>query len=139
LVPFRTWRNTITEESSEKLSEVFQFNIPQRWSISHLYQAILNDEAHVGNIDFLTTLAGYVHWQLTGEKVLGVGEAAGMFPTDSEVVNYNQRMIQQFNALVSEHSYAWKLGDILTTVETAGVQAGQLVVEGAGFLCPQGA
>ena len=79
LVPFRTWRNTITEESSEKLSELFQFNIPQRWSISHLYQAILNDEAHVGNIDFLTTLAGYVHWQLTGEKVLGVGEAAGMF------------------------------------------------------------
>src|SRR5699024_10662647 len=83
--------------------------VPFRWSISHLYQAILNDEAHVGNIDFLTTLAGYVHWQLTGEKVLGVGEAAGMFPIDSKVVNYNQRMIEQFNKLVEEHAYAWKL------------------------------
>lgn len=138
LVPFRTWRNTITEESSEKLSELFQFNIPQRWSISHLYQAILNDEAHVGNIDFLTTLAGYVHWQLTGEKVLGVGEAAGMFPIDSETVNYNQRMIQQFNELVNEHSYAWKLEDILPTVETAGTHAGQLTEEGAKLLDPTG-
>lgn len=138
LVPFRTWRNTITEESSEKLSELFQFNIPQRWSISHLYQAILNDEAHVGNIDFLTTLAGYVHWQLTGEKVLGVGEAAGMFPIDSKAVNYNQRMIEQFNKLVEEQAYAWKLEDILPTVESAGVNAGHLTEEGAKLLDPTG-
>src|SRR5699024_5053486 len=104
LAPFRTWRNTITEESSEKLSELFQFNIPQRWSISHLYQAILNKEEHVKDIDFLTTLVGYVHWKLTGEKVLGVGEAAGMFPIDSEAVNYNQRMVKQFNELTDEYS-----------------------------------
>src|SRR5690625_2363228 len=138
LVPFRTWRNTMTEESSEKLSELFQFNIPQRWSISHLYQAILNNEAHIGNIDFLTTLAGYVHWQLTGEKVLGVGEAAGMFPIDSETVDYNHRMIEQFNELIKEHSYAWNLEDILPTVESAGVNAGQLTEKGAKLLDPTG-
>lgn len=138
LVPFRTWRNTMTEESSEKLSELFQFNIPQRWSISHLYQAILNEEVHVGNIDFFTTLAGYVHWQLTGEKVLGVGEAAGMFPIDSETVDYNHRMIEQFNELIKEHSYAWNLEDILPTVESAGVNAGQLTEKGAKLLDPTG-
>jgi sugar (pentulose or hexulose) kinase len=85
LVPFRTWRNTMTGQSAEKLTELFQFNIPQRWSIAHLYQAILNKEAHIGNISHLTTLAGYVHWKLTGQKVLGVGEASGMFPIDSKV------------------------------------------------------
>ncbi len=84
LAPFRTWRNTITEEASVKLTELFQFNIPQRWSIAHLYQAILNGEDHVKNISFQTTLAGYVHWMLTGEKASGVGEASGMFPIDIE-------------------------------------------------------
>jgi len=138
LAPFRTWRNTITEESSEKLSELFQFNIPQRWSISHLYKAILNKEEHVKDIDFLTTLVGYVHWKLTGEKVLGVGEAAGMFPIDSEAVNYNQRMVKQFNELIDEYSYAWNLEDILPTVESAGAHAGQLTEEGAQLLDPTG-
>ena len=139
LVPFRTWRNTITEESSQKLSELFQFNIPQRWSISHLYQAILNNEAHVRNIDFLTTLAGYVHWQLTGEKVIGVGEAAGMFPIDSQTVDYNQNMVQQFNKLMGEYSYSWNLESILPAVKVAGVNAGKLTAEGAKLLDPTGA
>jgi len=138
LAPFRTWRNTITETSSDKLSRVFQFNIPQRWSISHLYQAILNGEKHVKNIDYLTTLAGYVHWQLTGEKILGVGEAAGMFPIDSDITDYNPRMIQQFDELVHEYSFDWHLKDILPVVETAGVNAGYLTEKGAKLLDPSG-
>lgn len=138
LVPFRTWRNTITKESSERLSELFQFNIPQRWSISHLYQSILNDEVHVGDIDFLTTLAGYVHWQLTGEKVLGVGEAAGMFPIDSQTIDYNYRMVEQFNELIEEYSYDWNLEEILPTVKSAGVNAGKLTEKGAKLLDPTG-
>jgi len=138
LVPFRTWRNTITEKSSEKLSKVFQFNIPQRWSVSHLYQAILNEETHVKDIDYLTTLAGYVHWQLTGEKTLGVGEAAGMFPIDSDTANYNTRMIQQFDELVNEYSFDWNLKNILPVVETAGVNAGYLTEKGAKLLDPSG-
>jgi len=138
LVPFRTWRNTITEKSSEKLSEVFQFNIPQRWSISHLYQAMLNEEKHVKDIDHLTTLAGYVHWQLTGEKILGVGEAAGMFPIDSDTADYNTRMIQQFDELMHEYLFDWDLKDILPVVETAGVNAGYLTEKGAKLLDPSG-
>lgn len=138
LVPFRTWRNTITEVSSEKLSELFQFNIPQRWSISHLYQAIINKEEHIKDIDFLTTLAGYVHWQLTGEKVLGVGEAAGMFPIDSQIVDYNERMIQQFNELVKDEAFDWNLKEILPTVDQAGANAGYLTGKGAKLLDPSG-
>ena len=95
LVPFRTWRNTMTQQASDELTELFQFNIPQRWSIAHLYQAILNGEEHVSKIKFQTTLAGYIHWKLTGKKVLGVGEASGMFPIDMNTGNYNARMIQQ--------------------------------------------
>ena len=134
LVPFRTWRNTMTEEASYKLTEVFDFNIPQRWSIAHLYQAILNKEEHVSEIRFQTTLAGYIHWKLTGEKVLGVGEASGMFPIDMNTGHYHARMIEQFDALVAEKNYSWKLGDILPKVLSAGEDAGVLTAEGAKLL-----
>ena len=138
LVPFRTWRNTITEEACKKLIPVFDFNIPQRWSIAHLYQAILNGEEHVKDIDFLTTLAGYIHWKLTGQKVLGVGEAAGMFPIDSEICDYNQTMLAQFDGLVADRGFAWKLREILPQVLKAGEQAGVLTEEGARLLDPTG-
>lgn len=134
LVPFRTWRNTITEEAAAKLTEVFQYNIPQRWSIAHLYQAILKKEEHVGKIDFLTTLAGYVHWKLTGEKVLGVGDASGMFPIDCKRGNYDQNMIRKFDELTEPCGYGWKLSDILPKVLSAGEKAGTLTPEGAKLL-----
>jgi sugar (pentulose or hexulose) kinase len=138
LVPFRTWRNTITEPASEALTELFQYHIPQRWSIAHLYQAILNGEEHVKNVDFFTTLAGYVHWQLTGQKVLGVGDASGMFPIDMNTGNYNERMITQFDELVADKGFDWKLKDILPGVLTAGENAGVLTEEGAKLLDPTG-
>lgn len=134
LVPFRTWRNTITEEAAAKLTEVFQYNIPQRWSIAHLYQAILKKEEHVGKIDFLTTLAGYVHWKLTGEKVLGVGDASGMFLIDCKSGNYDQNMIRKFDELTEPCGYGWKLSDILPKVLSAGEKAGTLTPEGAKLL-----
>lgn len=134
LVPFRTWRNTITEEASEKLSFMFDFHIPQRWSIAHLYQAILNGEEHVRNIAFQTTLAGYVHWKLTGSKVLGVGEASGMFPIDSETGDYDKTMVKMFDDLVSDKKFDWKLSEILPKVLTAGEDAGTLTAEGAKLL-----
>ena len=96
LVPFRTWRNTITGEAAEKLTGLFNFNIPQRWSIAHLYQAILNGEPHVPDIRFMTTLEGFVHWKLTGKKVLGIGEGSGMFPIDSATNDFNQEMVDKF-------------------------------------------
>ncbi len=135
LAEFRTWRNTITGEAAEKLTALLGFNIPQRWSIAHLYQAMLNGEEHVGNIAYLTTLAGYIHWQLTGEKVMGVGEASGMFPIDSEKIDYNQDMVEKFDSLVN---YNWKLRDILPKVLPAGVSGGTLTAEGAIFLDPTG-
>jgi sugar (pentulose or hexulose) kinase len=138
LVPFRTWRNTITGEAAEKLTELFQFNIPQRWSIAHLYQAILNKESHVENISHLTTLAGYVHWKLTGQKVLGVGEASGMFPIDNTMNNYDQRMLEQFNELLKAENISWTLQDILPKVLVAGDEAGMLTEEGARRLDPTG-
>ncbi len=131
LVPFRTWRNTITEEAAAKLTEAFGFNIPQRWSIAHLYQAILNKEEHVKEIDYITTLAGYIHWQLTGRKVLGVGDASGMFPVDSTTKQYNGEMLAQFNKMIEEYGYSWKLQDILPKVLVAGEVAGTLTEEGA--------
>ena len=124
LVPFRTWRNTMTEEASEKLTEAFSYHIPQRWSIAHLYQAILKEEEHVKDIDYLTTLAGYVHWKLTGEKVLGVGEASGMFPIDIETKDYNQTMIKTFDNLIKDKKFGWKLENILPKVLIAGDKAG---------------
>ena len=138
LVPFRTWRNTITEHSSRVLTELFGFNIPQRWSISHLYQAILNGEEHVKDVAFFTTLAGYVHYRLTGQKVLGIGDAAGMFPIDSDTCDYNAGMIEKFDALVAGKGYPWKLGEILPKVLTAGESAGVLTKEGAELLDPTG-
>lgn len=134
LVPFRTWRNTMTAEAVAELTELFQFNIPQRWSIAHLYQAILKEEEHVKDVRFFTTLAGYVHWKLTGEKVLGIGDASGMFPIDSEINNYNQRMVEQFHELVAEKKYPWKLQEILPKILLAGEQAGVLTEEGAKLL-----
>lgn len=134
LVPFRTWRNTITQEASEKLTALFDYHIPQRWSIAHLYQAILNGEEHVGNVDFFTTLAGYIHWQLSGEKVLGVGEASGMFPIDIETKDFNRKMTAQFDELVADRNFAWKLGDIMPKVLVAGEKGGALTETGAKLL-----
>ena len=135
LVPFRTWRNTMTEEACKKLIPVFNFNIPQRWSIAHLYQAILSGEEHVKDIAFFTTLAGYIHWKLSGEKVLGIGEAAGMFPIDSTIMDFDQKMLDQFDGL---HNFDWKIRDILPKVLTAGEPAGVLSAEGARLLDPTG-
>ena len=134
LTPFRTWRNTITQEAAEKLTREFDFNIPQRWSIAHLYQAILNKEEHVSRIDYITTLAGYIHWKLTGKKVLGIGEASGMFPIDSKTKDYNARMLEQFNSLDEVAACPWKLQQILPQVLLAGDEAGILTAEGAGLL-----
>ncbi len=131
LVPFRTWRNTITEQASAQLTELFQYHIPQRWSIAHLDQAILNGEEHVGKIDYLVTLAGYIHWQLTGVKALGVGEASGMFPIDIETKDYNQKMVDLFDERISGKGFSWKLRDILPKVLLAGEDAGALTAEGA--------
>ena len=139
LVPFRTWRNSTTGPAAEALTELFQYNIPQRWSISHLYQAILNEEEHVKDVAFFTTLAGYIHWQLTGEKVLGVGDVSGMFPIDPETKNYDAGMIQKFNELVADKNYPWKLEEILPKVLTAGENAGVLTEEGAKLLDESGA
>ena len=138
LAPFRTWRNTITGQSAEQLTELFQFNIPQRWSIAHLDQAILNGEAHVSDIAHLTTLAGYVHWKLTGEKVMGIGEASGMFPIDSTTNDYDQARLAQFNARLGAAGIGWKLGDILPKVLVAGEAAGTLTAEGARLIDPSG-
>jgi sugar (pentulose or hexulose) kinase len=138
LVPFRTWRNTITGQAAEKLTDLFQFNIPQRWSIAHLYQAILNNEPHVKDISHLTTLAGYVHWKLTGQKVLGVGEASGMFPIDSKTNDYDERMMKLFNERLEVKKLPWKLQDILPKVLVAGDVAGVLTEEGAKLLDPTG-
>lgn len=131
LVPFRTWRNTITGQASEELSELFNYHIPQRWSIAHLYQAVLNGEEHVKDIDFITTLAGYIHWQMTGEKVMGVGEASGMFPIDIEKKDYNGKMLDQFDELVAPKGFPWKIRDILPKCLVAGDNAGVLTEEGA--------
>lgn len=131
LVPFRTWRNTNTGKAAAELSELFVYNIPLRWSISHLYQAILNKEEHVKDITFLTTLAGYVHWQITGEKVLGIGDASGMIPIDPETKNYSATMVDKFNNLVAPYGFSWKLEDILPKVLLAGENAGYLTEEGA--------
>ena len=110
----------MTEEAADKLTEEFHFNIPQRWSIAHLYQAILNQEEHVKDVAFFTTLAGYVHWKLTGKKVLGVGDASGMFPIDSSTGDYHSNMLEQFNSLTEPNGFPWKLEDILPKVLNAG-------------------
>ncbi|WP_270592852.1 xylulokinase [Bacteroides ovatus] len=138
LVPFRTWRNTNTGRSAAALSELFVYNIPLRWSISHLYQAILDNESHVNEIDFLTTLAGYVHWQITGEKVLGIGDASGMLPIDPTTHNYSAEMVAKFNKLIAPKEYNWKLEEILPKVLSAGENAGVLTPEGSKKLDASG-
>ena len=127
----RTWRNTNTGAAAAELSELFCYNIPLRWSISHLYQAILNDEPHVKDIDFLTTLAGYIHWQLTGRRVLGVGDASGMLPVDPATKDYDASMIEKFDRLVEPKGYPWVLRSILPEAIVAGKDAGRLTEEGA--------
>ncbi len=138
LTPFRTWRNTRTLTAARKLSALFQYNIPQRWSIAHLYQAILDGEEHVGEIDYLTTLAGYVHWRLTGERVLGIGDASGMFPIKNSTKQYDEEMAAKFEKLIAPHNYNWQLFDILPEILMAGDQAGTLTKEGALLLDPTG-
>ena len=138
LVPFRTWQNTNTSEAHEKLSELFQYNIPERWSIAHLYQAVLNNEEHIGKVDFFTTLAGYVHWKFTGKKVLGVGDASGMFPIDPTTHTYETEFIEKFNAIPEVAAQPWKLADLLPEPLVAGTPAGTLTEEGAKLLDPTG-
>ncbi len=138
LVPFRTWRNTNTGAAAAQLSQLFNYNIPLRWSISHLYQCILDGEEHVKDIDFLTTLAGYVHWQLTGKKVLGIGDASGMLPINPETKDFDAAMVEKFDQLVAPKGYPWKLKDILPEVLVAGADAGVLTEEGARRLDPSG-
>lgn len=134
LVPFRTWRNSITGQAAAELTNAFQYNIPERWSIAHLYQAILNDEPHVTDIAFFTTLAGFVHWKLTGQKVLGVGDASGMFPVNPETKDYDKTKLAIFNNLIADKNLPWTLEDILPKILVAGENAGQLTEEGAKLL-----
>ncbi len=138
LVPFRTWRNTITGEAADILSESFAFNIPQRWSIAHLYQAILKKEEHIPQVRFITTLAGYVHFLLTGEKTIGIGDASGMFPIDPETGSYNEDMLARFAQLTENTAFTQKLSDILPTIVSVGECAGKLTEEGALLLDPTG-
>jgi len=134
LVPFRTWRNNFTGQASAELTALFNYPIPQRWSIAHLYQAILNGEEHVPEIHYLTTLAGYIHWKLTGRKVLGAGEASGLFPIELTSKNFNTEMISKFDNHISGYKFPWTLGDMLPEVLVAGENAGELTAEGAKLL-----
>lgn len=138
LVPFRTWRNTMTEEAAQQLVDLFQYPIPQRWSIAHLYQSILDHLDHVKHIRYMTTLSGYVHWKLTGEKVLGIDDASGMFPVDSETKTYDKEMLRKFDDKISDQRYPWKIEEILPKVLVAGEQGGILTKEGAALLDPSG-
>ena len=145
LVPFRTWRNSITEEAADELTSLFNYNIPQRWSIAHLYQAMLKNEEHLPRIDYMTTLEGFIHWKLTGERVIGVGEASGMFPIDTTTKNYNANMVGKFDSLIEERNargdkaqLPWRLMDIMPKVLLAGAEAGCLTAEGAAFLDKDG-
>lgn len=134
LVPFRTWQNTMTARAASELTELFGFNIPQRWSIAHLYQAVLNSEEHIGKIAHITTLAGYIHYMLTGSNVVGIGEASGIFPIDSKNFCYDKLMLEKFNALIAKYNLPWKLEDVLPSVMSAGENAGMLTEEGASLL-----
>lgn len=138
LVPFRTWRNTYTTEAADALTELFNYNIPLRWSIAHLYQSILEHQEHVKKINYVTTLSAFIHWRLTGEKVLGIGDASGMFPIDVQKNDYNEKMIEEFDALIEHHHFSWKLREILPKVLVAGEEAGYLTKEGALLLDPKG-
>ncbi|MEA5155109.1 xylulokinase [Raineyella sp.] len=139
LVPFRTWRNTSTSRAADELTQLFDFHIPQRWSIAHLRQAMLDGEEHVSRVAQITTLAGYVHWRLTGQRVLGVGDASGMFPIDSTTGTYVAGMLDRFDEVATAEGMSWRIGDLLPTVLSAGEDAGTLTPEGAGLLDPSGA
>ncbi len=134
LVPFRTWRNSTTSTAAKELTEKFGFNIPERWSIAHLYQAILNKEKHLPRIDYVTTLAGYIHWLLTGNKAIGIGDASGMFPIDESIQTYHSSMVKQFDELMITNGYPWSLKEILPKIYLAGEQAGVLTEVGAKIL-----
>lgn len=134
IAPFQTWRNTNTQKAADELTELFDFNIPLRWTVAHLYQRILDREEHIKELSYVTTLSGYIHWKLTGKRVIGIGDAAGMFPIDSDTCNYDARMIKQFNDLTGPYGYSWKMEDIFPEVLIAGEQAGTLTEEGAAFL-----
>jgi len=138
LTPFRTWRNTTTEKAAAVLTQEFQFNIPQRWSIAHLYQAMLNGEDHVKEIDLIASLASYVHWKLTGIKAIGLNDASGLFPVDCDLKNYDPRMLEKFDTLASSFNYPWKLKNILPVIYAAGETAGSLTQEGVLLLSPDG-
>lgn len=138
LTAFRTWRNTITGQAAEELTEQFGFDIPRRWSVAHLYQAVLNREEHLPRLGYLTTLAGYIHWKLTGRKVVGIGEAAGMFPIDSEQMDFDRSMIGKFDALIAEKGCNWRFRDVSPQVLAAGQEAGSLTEEGRGSWTPPG-
>lgn len=138
LTPFRTWRNNITEQASTKLSEVFSCQIPQRWTIAHLYQSIINNESYIPAIDYVSTLSGYVHRLLTGRRVIGIGDASGMFPVNSGIKNYNRSMMKQFDGLIQQKGYPWKLNDIFPEVLVAGQDAGYLTKDGTLLLDPSG-
>ncbi|HET9598762.1 MAG TPA: FGGY-family carbohydrate kinase [Anaeromyxobacteraceae bacterium] len=138
LVPFRTWRNNITGQACAELTRLFDFAIPQRWSVAHLHQSILEGQAHVPRLASLSTLAGYVHWKLTGERVMGVGEASGMFPIDPATGDWDARMADRYDALVAPRGFRWKLRDVLPKVLLAGQPAGKLTAEGARLLDPAG-
>ena len=134
LVPFRTWQNTITGPAAAELTALFSFNVPQRWSVAHLYQAVLNGEEHVSRIAHITTLAGYVHYMLTGVNAVGIGEASGMFPIDSQALDYDRAMVEKFDALAAERNLPWRLEELLPRVLTAGQEAGRLTPAGAALL-----
>ena len=134
LVPFRTWQNTCTGESSKVLTSLFNFNIPQRWSISHLYQAILNKEEHIKDIAHITTLGGYIHYLLTGVNAVGIGEASGIFPINENILDYNQEMLDSFDKLIEKENLPWKIRDVLPKVLLAGDDAGSLTIEGVSIL-----
>ncbi|NCB90989.1 MAG: ATPase [Clostridia bacterium] len=138
IAPFQTWRNTNTQEAADALTELFQFNIPLRWTVAHLYQRMLDGEQHVKDLDYVSTLSGYIHLILTGERVIGIGDAAGMFPIDSHIHSYDQDMLQKFNTLITPYQEPWKLEDIFPRVLVAGEEAGSLTEEGAAFLDESG-
>lgn len=138
LAPFQTWRNTNTQQAADKLTDLFQFNIPLRWTVAHLYQRILDKESHPAHIDYVSTLAGFIHWQLTSEKVIGIGDASGMFPVDPLTNDYVESMVGQFNQLLEPHHFSWKLRDIFPKVLVAGEKAGVLTEKGARLLDEEG-
>ena len=134
VAPFQTWRNTNTQEAADELTELFNFNIPLRWTVAHLYQRILDREEHVENLDYVSTLSGYIHWKLTGQRVIGIGDASGMFPIDSDTHDYDEGMINKFDTLLEPYGYSWKIRDIFPKVLVAGENAGVLTEAGAKFL-----